>query len=99
MEIAEQKSTKKQRKKPSRRIGVIDLDRIKTAFLCVLKREAIRFLDKSYDSELGEEDSKKLVNYLKLLKQFEEQELAALEALTDDELEARARVNQKQGEN
>lgn len=66
----------------------MDLDKIQLKFLVVLKREANRLLDLSFTSKLSEEDSKKLINYLKLLKSIQEQELAAMGNLTDEELEA-----------
>ncbi len=89
---------KKPKGNPSRRYAPVDIDRIQHKFLQVLHREANRLLDLSWKEQLSEIASKSLVNYLKLLKDLQEQELAALDVLTDEQLEAHAKTNTKQGE-
>lgn len=81
--------------KGSRRLSPVDLDKIGQKLLNVLQREANVLLDLSYMDKLSADESKSLVNYLKLLKEFQSFELAALESLTDEELEERAKTNQK----
>lgn len=53
-------------------------------------------LDQSFEEKLSEQSAKNLINYLKLLKDLQQTELAALEMLTDEELQIRASTNTKQ---
>lgn len=73
----------------------VDLDKIQHYFLVVLKREATRLLDQSFEAKLSEESSKALVNYLKLLKDLKESEEKELESLSDEELEKLANKGEK----
>lgn len=80
-------------KRRSRRLSDVNIDKLQRGLLTVLKREANHLLDESFEEKLSEDSAKSLVSYLKLLKQFQDQELAALEMLTEEELEARASTN------
>lgn len=90
-------NTEINQKRRSRYIGTVDIDEIQRQLLGVLKRETQQLLDESFAQKLSEESSKSLVNYLKLLKQLKDDELKALEMLTEEELEARASTNQYKG--
>lgn len=79
----------------ARRTYSVDTDKIERKFLNVLGREANRLLDESYEQKLSEPSAKSLVNYLKLLKEFQKFELEALGELTDEELEQRSKTNKK----
>lgn len=98
MDVEDEDKPKYAKTRASRRLVEVDLDKIHQKFLTVLQREANRLLDISHVEKLGSNESKSLVNYLKLLKEFQEFELNALENLTDDELKERAKINQNQGE-
>lgn len=82
--------TKKTRNRLSRRCGDVDLDKLERKFLNVLKRESNRLLDESFEAQLSADSSKTLCNYLKLLKEFKQQELDFLEKMPLDELEEAA---------
>lgn len=96
--MAEEDNPNFPKSKGSRRISPVDLDKIGQKLLNVLQREANILLDRSWREKLSADDSKSLVNYLKLLKEFQSFELEALESLTDEELAERAKTNQKSGE-
>ncbi len=93
-----QNESKKRKSQAPRRLSAVDLDDIRQRLLIVLCREAKRLMDESWEKKLSDESSKSLVNYLKLLKQFEEHELALLDQLDDEELEQRAQINKKNGD-
>lgn len=87
MEIESLNDTKKRKSQAPRRLSPVNLDKIQHQFLIVLKREATRLMDQSFEDKLSDESSKTLVNYLKLMKDLKEMEAKELENLTDEELE------------
>ena len=62
---------KKKKYSPARYIGTPNIQKIQTAFLAILKREAEKLLDESHKGKLSAESAKNLVSYLKLIKELE----------------------------
>lgn len=71
----------------ARRTSPVDLDRIREKLLNVLGRETKQLLDASYKKNLSPGNSKRLCNYLKLIKELQNQELEILKELGDEDLE------------
>lgn len=56
-----------------RRISKVELSKLDAQLLTVLKREIGILMDESAEKKLSNEQSRKLINYLKLIRELEEE--------------------------
>jgi hypothetical protein len=94
----------------SRRVRKVELGKIKDQLFTVLKRETEKLMEESHKAKLSNEQSRKLINYLKLIRELEEeipekppdpdeQDAEDHEDLSDEQLKKMAQKPTTEGSN